>query len=233
MTRKKILVVDDEKDILKLIEYNLEKEGYEIFKAIAGEEAIELAKRESPNLIILDLMLPELDGLEVCKILKRDDKTNSIPIIMLTAKGEESDIIVGLTLGADDYITKPFSLKVLIARVKTILRRPEEKSLLKEVIQTKDLTIDIPKYKVTLKGKTVELTKIEFNLLKCLSSNPGQVFTRDQLLDRAWPEETFIVDRAIDVHIRRLRKKLKTAAKFIVTIRGIGYKFKELNENEY
>jgi phosphate regulon transcriptional regulator PhoB len=230
MAKKKILVVDDEKDILELLEYNLEKEGYEVFKAITGEEALELVKRKNPDLIILDLMLPDVDGLEVCKILKRDMRTDSIPIIMLTAKGEESDIIVGLELGADDYITKPFSPKALIARVKAVLRRLKEKLEPKEVIQIEDLIIDISKHKVTLKGKLVELTKIEFNLLKCLTSNPGRVFTRDQLLDRAWGEETYIVDRAVDVHIRRLRKKLKSASKFIVTIRGMGYKFESDEE---
>lgn len=227
MAKKKILVVDDEKDILELLKYNLEREGYEVLKTVTGEEALEQVKRESPDLIILDLMLPGLNGLEVCKILKKDLRREAIPIIMLTAKGEESDIIVGLGLGADDYITKPFSPKVLIARVKAALRRREEKLKPREMIQMEDLTIDIPGYKVTLKGKPVELTKIEFNLLKCLSSSPGQVFTRDQLLDQAWPEETFIVDRTVDVHIRRLRKKLKSASKFIITRRGIGYKFQE------
>jgi len=228
MAKKKILVVDDEKDILELLEYNLEKEGYEVFKAMTGEEALELTRRKTPDLIILDLMLPGLDGLEVCKILKRNTRIASIPIIMLTAKGEESDIIVGLELGADDYITKPFSPKVLIARVRTVLRRLEEKLKPKEVIQIEGLTIDASRHEVTLKGKPIELTKIEFSLFRCLASNPGRVFTRDQLLDRAWPDETFIVDRAVDVHIRRLRKKLRTASKFIVTVRGIGYKFTPL-----
>lgn len=176
-------------------------------------------------------MLPDLDGLEVCKILKRNPQTASIPIIMLTAKGEESDIIVGLELGADDYITKPFSPKVLIARVKTVLRRVEEKLKLKEIIKREDLTIDIPRYKVTLKGKPIELTRTEFNILKCLALNPGRVFTREQLLDKAWGEGTVIVDRAVDVHIRRLRKKLKSASRLIVTVRGVGYKFKETDED--
>lgn len=227
MTKKKILVVDDEKDILKLLEYNLEKEEYRVFKAMTGEEALESVKKEVPDLIILDLMLPGLDGLEVCKILKKDTRTGLIPIVMLTAKGEESDIIVGLELGADDYIAKPFSPKVLIARVKAVLRRFEEKLRPKEVIQIGGLIIDIPKHKVTVKGKPVELTTTEFNLLKCLASNPGRVFTRDQLLNNAWGEETFIVDRAVDVHIRRLRKKLGASSGLIVTVRGIGYKFKE------
>ena len=228
MAKKKILVVDDEKDILELLEYNLERQGFEILKTMTGEEALELVKRKNPDLIILDLMLPDLDGLEVCKILKKDTKIASLPIIMLTAKGEESDIIVGLELGADDYITKPFSPKVLIARVKVVLRRLEERLKPKEVIQIEGLTIDTLRHNVMLKGKLVKLTKIEFNLLKCLVSDPGRVFTRDQLLDRAWGEGTFIVDRAVDVHIRKLRKKLKTASKFIVTIRGIGYKFTPL-----
>ena len=232
MPKEKILIVDDEKDIVELVRYNLEKEGYKVIPAYSGEEALGLIKRELPSLIILDLMLPGLDGLQVCKILKNDTKTCSIPVVMLTAKGEESDIIVGLELGADDYITKPFSPKVLTARVKTALRRLEEKSLPKEVIQIEDLTIDIPRHKVTLKEKPIELTTTEFNLLKCLASKPGRVFTRDQLLDRVWREGAVIVDRAVDVHIRRLRKKLSTASGLIVTVRGIGYKFKELNENE-
>ncbi|MCD6093383.1 MAG: response regulator [Candidatus Omnitrophica bacterium] len=231
MRKKKILVVDDEEDIVELLEYNLKKEGYQVFKAMTGEEALELAKGEAPDLIILDLMLPGLDGLEVCKILKKDTRTDSIPIVMLTAKGEESDIIIGLELGADDYITKPFSPKVLLARVKTVLRRSEEKLLPKKVLQIENLTIDIPNYKLMLKGKPIKLTKTEFNLLKCLAANPGRVFTRDQLLNKVWGEETFIGDRAIDVHIRRLRKKLGRASKFIVTVRGVGYKFTPLEMN--
>lgn len=232
MTKKKILVVDDERDIIELLEYNLQREGYKVLKAMTGEEALDLIERSLPDLIILDLMLPNLDGLEICRILKRDKKTASLPIIILSAKGEESDIIVGLELGADDYITKPFSPKVLIARVKTVLRRLEGKSSPKEIIKIEDLTIDIPRHKVILKGEPIELTATEFNLLKCLASRPGRVFTRDQLLERAWPDRTFITERSVDVHIRRLRRKLKTASKFILTIRGIGYKFEETTENE-
>lgn len=231
MAKKKILVVDDEEDILELLKYNLEKQGYEVLQAMTGEETLELSQRKTPDLIILDLMLPGLDGLEVCKILKREAGTTSIPIIMLTARGEEPDIIVGLELGADDYITKPFSPGVLIARVKAILRRREGELKPKEVIQAEGLTIDIPGHKVTLKGKLVELTTTEFNLLKCLASNPGRVFTRDQLLDSAWGEEAFIIDRAVDVHIRRLRKKLGAASGWIRTVRGIGYKFKTSRES--
>jgi len=230
MRKKKILVVDDEEDIVKLLEYNLEKQGYIVLTAKSGEQALELVKKEKPNLVILDLMLPKIDGLEVCKLLKKEPQTESISIIMLTAKGEESDIIIGLELGADDYITKPFSPKVLLARVKTVLRRSEEKLLPKKVLQIEDLTIDIPNYKLMLKGKPIKLTKTEFDLLKCLAANPGRVFTRDQLLNKVWGEETFIGDRVIDVHIRRLRKKLKAVSKFIVSVRGIGYKFESDEE---
>ncbi|MCK4858998.1 MAG: response regulator [Candidatus Omnitrophica bacterium] len=225
MRKKKILIVDDEKDILELLKYNLEKAGYSVLTAKSGEQALESVKKEKIDLILLDLMLPKIDGLEVSKILKRDNQTEFIPIIMLTAKGEESDIIIGLELGADDYITKPFSPKVLVARVKAVLRRLEEKLESKKVIQIEGLSIDILNYKLMLEGKPIKLTKIEFNLLRCLVTNPGQVFTRDQLLNKAWNEETFIGDRTIDVHIRRLRKKLKSASKFIATVRGIGYKF--------
>jgi len=230
MPKEKILIVDDEKDIVELVRYNLEKEGYKIIPAYNGEEALELIKRQLPHLIILDLMLPGIDGLEVCRILKKDSRTSNIPIIMLTAKGEEADIVAGLELGADDYVTKPFSVRQLIARVRAVLRRVSFSTKDKDLIKINDLVIDSIKHTVTLKGKLLELTSTEFKLLKCLAGNPGRVFTRDQLLNNAWSEDTFIVDRAVDVHIRRLRKKLGRASKFIVTVRGVGYKFESDEE---
>ena len=231
MSKEKILVVDDEKDIIELLQYNLEKEGYRISSAYSGEKCLEKVKIELPDLILLDLMLPEIDGLDVCKFLKNNPQTSHIPIIMLTAKGEETDIILGLELGADDYITKPFKVRELLARVKTVLRRTKinipSLSKEKDIIKFKDLVIDSTKHQVILKGKPLNLTFIEFNLLKFLASHPGKVFTREQLLDQVWSENSYIVDRAVDVHIRRLRQKLLTASEYIITIRGVGYRFKE------
>jgi phosphate regulon transcriptional regulator PhoB len=227
MPKAKILVVDDEKDIVELVQYNLKKEGYGVISACDGERALDLVKKELPDLIVLDLMLPGMDGLEVCRTLKNDSRTSDIPVIMLTAKGEEADIVVGLELGADDYITKPFSVRQLLARVKTVLRRTSSAIQKKDLIKINDLVIDSTKYEVALEGKLFDLTSTEFKLLKCLAENPGRVFTRDQLLNRVWGDEAFIVDRTVDVHIRRLRKKLGRASDLIVTVRSIGYKFRE------
>ena len=231
MSKEKILVVDDEKDIVELLQYNLEKEGYKISSVFSGEQCLKNVKTELPDLILLDLMLPEIDGLDVCKILKSNPQTSDIPIVMLTAKGEETDIVLGLELGADDYITKPFNLRELLARIKTVLRRTKNNisPLLKEkeIIKFKDLVIDSIKHQVTLKDQPLSLTSTEFKLLKFLASNPGKVFTREQLLNQVWAEDSFIVDRAVDVHIRRLRQKLLTASDYIITIRGVGYRFKE------
>ena len=228
MAREKILVIDDEKDIVELVEYNLEKDGYKVISAYDGVAGLDLAKKELPNLIILDLMLPEMDGLEVCRYLKQDERIKNIPVIMLTAKSEESDIVVGLQLGADDYIVKPFSPKVLGARVKTILRRMVEKQKPNEVRKIDNLIIDMPKHKVTVSNRAIELTPIEFNILEFLSRHPGRAFSRDQIMDNAWREGKFVVDRAVDVHMRALRKKLGKAADYIETVRGIGYRFKEV-----
>ena len=231
MSKKRILVVDDEKDIVELLQYNLEKEGYKISTVFSGEQCLENIKTELPDLILLDLMLPEIDGLDVCKILKSNSRTSNIPIIMLTAKGEETDIVLGLELGADDYITKPFKIRELLARVKAVLRRtknnisPSLKE--KEIIKFNDLVIDSIKHQVTLKDQLLNLTSTEFKLLKFLASHPGKVFTREQLLNQVWAEDSFIVDRAVDVHIRRLRQKLLTYSDYIITIRGVGYRFKE------
>ena len=227
MNKAKILVVDDEKDIIELVSYNLEKEGFKVISATAGEKALELVSNEEPEIIILDLMLPGIDGLDVCRELKRSDQTSSIPIIMLTAKGEESDIVIGLELGADDYITKPFSPRVLVARVKAVLRRLESKKEEEDIIRINQLSIDLVRHQVTYRGKTLTLTSTEFNLLILLAQNRGKVFTRDQILDKAWKEESFVVDRTVDVHVRRLRQKLGQASRFIETVRGVGYRFKD------
>jgi two-component system phosphate regulon response regulator PhoB len=231
MKKEKILIVDDEKDIIELIQYNLEKEGYVVNHAFSGEQCLENVKSELPDLILLDLMLPEIDGVDVCKFLKNNPQTSHIPIIMLTAKGEETDIVLGLELGADDYIIKPFKVRELLARVKAVLRRTKNNipPLLKEkdIIKFKDLVIDSIKHQVTLKDQPLSLTSTEFNLLKFLASHPGKAFTREQLLDQVWSENSYIVDRAVDVHIRRLRQKLLTASEYIITIRGVGYRFKE------
>ncbi len=225
MPKGTILIVDDEADIVKVIQYNLEKDGYKTIPAYSGEEAIELSQKHIPALIILDIMLPEMDGMEVCRIIKRDEETMDIPIIMLTAKGEEADVVSGLEIGADDYITKPFRVKELIARVKAVMRRKETPRD-EKIINVDDLIIDPVKYVVTLRKKHLSFTTKEFKLLIYLASNPGRVFTRDQLLDRIWGE-AIVTDRTIDVHIKKIREKLGDFRKYIETIRGVGYRFKE------
>ncbi|MCK4328380.1 response regulator [candidate division WOR-3 bacterium] len=225
MPKGTILIVDDEADIVKVIQYNLEKDGYKTIPAYSGEEAIELSQKHIPALIILDIMLPEMDGMEVCRIIKRDEETMDIPIIMLTAKGEEADVVSGLEIGADDYITKPFRVKELIARVKAVMRRKETPRD-EKIINVDDLIIDPVKYVVTLRKKHLSFTTKEFKLLIYLASYPGRVFTRDQLLDRIWGE-AIVTDRTIDVHIKKIREKLGDFKKYIETIRGVGYRFKE------
>jgi two-component system alkaline phosphatase synthesis response regulator PhoP len=224
-----ILIVEDEKDIVKMLEYNLKKEGFKVLSVRNGEDAIDAAKSEHPELIILDLMLPGIDGLEVCKTLKGDAKTASIPVIMLTAKSQESDKVVGLELGADDYVTKPFSPRELIARIKAVLRRGKEKDKLPEVLKVGDLTIDLSKIAVTVKGKPIELTAKEFELLKTLIKSKGRVLSRDYLLDTIWglDHAAEIQTRTVDVHIRTLRKKLKSESARIVTVKNYGYRFED------
>jgi phosphate regulon transcriptional regulator PhoB len=225
--KEKILIVDDEKDIVKMLDYNLKKEGFRTISCSDGEEALDLANREHPDLIILDLMLPAMDGLEVCKTLKKETKTAAIPIIMLTAKAQEADKIVGLELGADDYITKPFSPRELIARVKAVLRRVYEKEKLPEVLKIGDLTIDFSKILVYIKSKPVALTAKEFELLRTLIKVKGRVLSRDYLLDTIWgfDHAIEIQTRTVDVHIRSLRKKLKAEAVRIITVKNYGYRF--------
>ena len=229
--KETILIVEDEKDIIKLLEYNLKKEGFNTSVAQDGEDALDMAPRLHPDLIILDLMLPGVDGWDVCKALKKETKTATIPIIMLTAKSQESDKVVGLELGADDYVTKPFSPRELIARIKAVLRRVKEKDKLPEVLKAGDLTIDFSKIQVSFKDKPIELTSKEFELLKTLIKAKGRVLSRDYLLDTIWgfDHSMEIQTRTVDVHIRTLRKKLKNAAKHIVTVKNYGYRF-ELEE---
>ena len=225
--KEKILIVDDEKDIVKMLDYNLSKEGFKTVTAHTGEDALKSAIKEFPGLIILDLMLPGMDGLEVCKALKKDAKTANIPIIMLTAKTQESDKIVGLELGADDYITKPFSVRELIARVRAVIRRVKEKEKLPEVLKIGDLSVDFSKIAVFVKGKQIEVTSKEFELLKALIKANGRVLSRDFLLDNIWGFDNAIEiqTRTVDVHIRTLRKKLKTEAKRVITVKNYGYRF--------
>lgn len=227
MPREEILIIEDEKDLVELLRYNLEKEGFKVASALNGEEGLHLALGKRPSLVILDLMLPKLDGLEVCRRLKRDSKTADIPIIILSVKDSEADIVAGLELGVDDYVTKPFSPRVLLSRVKTVLRRSDEAIQPKKRIKVDGLIIDTTRHEVSVEGKKVDLTVTEFKLLHYLTSSRGRVLTRDQLISGVLGNQAVVVDRTIDVHIASLRKKLGKYASYIVTVRGIGYKFKD------
>lgn len=226
MVRDRILVIEDEKNIAELVKYNLEQAGFRVLTASKGDTGLEFARREKPALIVLDLMLPELDGIEICKILKASEKTAPIPILMLTAKGEEADKIIGLELGADDYVTKPFSPRELVARVKTILRRVQEKPKFK-VFKTGLLELDSERHVVTIKTKPVELTSKEFDLLMALMEAQGRVLSRDFLLDKVWGYEQSlrIETRTVDMHIGSLRKKMGPEARRVVTVKNVGYRF--------
>lgn len=227
MANENILVVDDEEDVLELVRYNLDKNGYKVITAISGEQALEKARAKTPDLIILDLMLPGIDGLEVCKKLKSDVKTERIPVIMLTARGEEVDIVTGLELGADDYVTKPFSPKVLIARIRRLLHRAISRDLERPPIKIRDLTIQPARREVLVREKPVTLTFTEFNILYALAKRPGLVFTRYQIIDAVHGDDYLVTDRAVDVQIVSLRKKLGPCGKYIETVRGVGYRFKD------
>lgn len=225
---KRILVVDDEKDIVEAIEYNFKKEGYKVNKAFDGPHGLKSAKEYNPDLIILDLMLPGISGLDVCKILKRETRTRNIPIIMLTAKDGEVDKIVGFELGADDYITKPFSLRELLARARAVLKRTgPQAEVTAPILRFADLEINLDQHQVKVGEKLIELTAKEFALLEYLAENKEKVFNREKLLDAIWGIEVAIETRTVDVHIRRLREKLGKGGKHIQTLRGVGYKFKE------
>ncbi len=222
-----ILIVEDEKDIVQMLEYNLQKEGYRTVSVSNGSQAVQTATQDHPDLILLDLMLPGMDGFEVCKELRKHSKTAAIPIIMLTAKSQEADKIVGLELGADDYVTKPFSLRELLARIKAVLRRSKRQDHLPEVMRVGGLEIDFSKIQVSVKNKVVELTSKEFELLKALIKANGRVLSRDHLLDVVWGVDhaVEIQTRTVDVHVTTLRKKLRSAADHIVTVKNYGYRF--------
>jgi len=227
MSKPKILVVDDEPDALELVAFNLKSSGYEVATAADGEAAIKKARDLQPALIILDLMLPEVDGLEACKILRRDPRTASTPILMLTAKAAEVDRVLGLELGADDYVTKPFSPRELVLRVKNLLRSKtagEEKA---DQVVWKEIALDIPRHEVKVKGKAIDLTSTEFKLLTVLLQRRGRVQSRDHLLRDVWEYDSLIDTRTVDTHMRRLRQKLGPAARYLSTVRGVGYRFAE------
>ncbi len=223
----KILVVDDEADIRELVRLNLTREGYEVLDSETGEQALSLSRSKSPDLIVLDLMLPGIDGLEVCKKLKADPKTAQIPIVILTAKGEEADVVTGLEVGADDYVAKPFSGKVLVARVRRLLRKATQLVDEEGTIKVHNLTIDPSRHEVWAKDTKVDLTRTEFNILRTLAKRPGLVLSRYQIVDSVHGDDYPVTDRAVDVQIVSLRKKLGPCGKYIETVRGVGYRFKD------
>ena len=223
----RILVVDDEPDAIELIRFNLKASGYEVLTAEDGEEALAKARKFSPDMILLDVMLPEIDGLEVCKILRRDPATASLPIIMLTAKASEIDRVLGLEFGADDYVTKPFSPRELMLRVRNVLKRKESSKEEVERFQVRDIELDVSKYEVKIMGQPIDLTPTEFKLLQILMERKGRVQSRDRLLQDVWGYDQLIDTRTVDTHVRRLREKMGEAADYVTTVRGVGYRLME------
>jgi two-component system alkaline phosphatase synthesis response regulator PhoP len=232
MAHEKIIVIEDEADIREVITHNFSREGYSVDSASDGESGLALVKAKGADIVLLDLMLPGLDGIEICRQLKADPMTRSTPIIMVTAKGEESDVVLGLGIGADDYVIKPFSPKELLARVKAVLRRGPliEDQSNKERIICGDVVVDSGRHEVQVEGNKMVFTATEFRLLHFLASHPGRVFTRNHLLNRITREDAFVIDRNIDVHIQSVRKKLGIHKNMIETIRGVGYRFKDEEE---
>jgi len=230
MASKNILVIEDEEDIRELVRYNLEREKFKISEAESGEKGLKKAEKDKPDLILLDLMLPGKDGMQICRELKQSDQTRNIPVVMMTARGEESDIVAGLELGAEDYVVKPFSPKVLVARVKAVLRRNTQTPLLsgEDVLKIYDLCIHPGRHEVTVKEKPVDLTASEFAVLHFLARRPGWVFTRYQIVDAVHGEDYPVTERSVDVQIVGLRKKLGHAGEYIETVRGIGYRFRDM-----
>jgi len=227
MSKEKILIVEDDKHISKLVKYNLEKAGFECTVTVTGEEALGILDKQAASLIILDVMLPKMDGFEACKRIKQNKRLASIPIIILTAKGEETDRVVGFELGADDYVVKPFSPRELVLRVKAILKRKMPEEAEKDILSAGKLKVDTPRHKITIDKKEVELTMIEFKLLTLLMQRKGRVQSREKLLYDIWDIASDVTTRTIDTHVKRLREKLGKMGKLIETVRGIGYRFSE------
>jgi two-component system phosphate regulon response regulator PhoB len=227
---KSILVVEDEKDIVDLIEYHLKQSGFSVISALDGPSGLEVARKRRPSLVILDLMLPGMDGKDICRALKSNPLTQSIPVLILTARAEEMDRVIGFELGADDYVTKPFSPRELVLRVKAILRRKEAPQEIEKQIQIGDLLIDVDRHEVSVKKKSIQLTSTEFKLLVELTSHRGRVQTREHLLDKVWGYTYEGYARTVDTHIRRLREKLGSSGDYIETLRGVGYRFREGKE---
>lgn len=230
---KKILVVDDERDIVELLTYNLKREGFSVIPAYDGEAALAEARAQIPDLILLDLMLPGIQGVEVCKFIRTDSSLSSIPIIMLTAKSDEIDKVIGLEMGADDYITKPFSVRELIARIHSVLRRTHHSAgqMSGTPFSYKELSIDYDRHTVSIGGEKIDLSPTEYKLLTYMVRHPGRVYTRSQLLDHVWGDETFVEERTVDVHIRRLRSRIEKdpeKPQYLLTVRGFGYKFADI-----
>jgi two-component system, OmpR family, alkaline phosphatase synthesis response regulator PhoP len=230
MAKEHILVIEDEEDLLALVQYNLTRDGYRVSFATSGEEGLQMARQELPDLLLLDLMLPGIDGLEVCRRLRKDPQLQALPVIMLTARGEEADVVAGLELGADDYVTKPFSPRVLISRLRAVLRRPAARAdevAADQVIRIHDLVIHPGRNEVLVAGQPVELTFTEFRVLHFLAARPGWVFTRYQIVNAVRGDDYSVTDRAVDVQIVGLRKKLGSSGQMIETVRGVGYRFKD------
>jgi two-component system, OmpR family, phosphate regulon response regulator PhoB len=227
MAKPRVLIIEDERDMIDVLTYNLQREGFEVSVAHDGQEGLRKAQMQLPDMILLDLMLPKLDGLEVCRELKAGERTKTIPILMLTAKAEETDQVVGFTMGADDYVTKPFSVKVLIQRIRVLQRRKEPSADASDIVDHLGVRIDRVRHRVTVDDTELELTPTEFRLLECLLRQPGRAFTRPQLMDVAIGEGAVVLERTIDVHVKTLRKKLGGEQEFIETVRGIGYRFRE------
>lgn len=227
MAKRKILIVEDDRDIVEMVEYNLREEGYATVSALNGEDGVNLARRERPDLIILDIMLPVMDGFEVCRALKSDEETARIPIIILSAKSQETDKVVGLELGADDYVTKPFSPRELIARIRAIMRRGAEQQP-DSIVEKGDIIIDSAKHKVMVGSEEIQLTTTEFKLLEYMARRPGVVLSRDRILDAVLGDDAVVCDRTVDAHVKSLRRKLGKAKDYIETVRGAGYRFKEV-----
>jgi two-component system, OmpR family, phosphate regulon response regulator PhoB len=227
MTQPRILVIEDERQLTDVLRYNLEREGYEVAIANDGQDGLRKAQMQLPDLILLDLMLPGMDGLQICRELRSGERTRKIPILILTAKSEETDQIVGFSMGADDYVTKPFSPKVLLQRVKALLRRVESPPEVSDLIEHMGVRIDLVRHRASVDGRDLELTPTEFRLLECMLRQPGRAFTRHQLMDVAIGEGAIVLERTIDVHIKTLRKKLGGNIELIETVRGVGYRFRE------